>query len=106
MFNPSLLITPLSIFLSISTASGVFIHDTKLDKATLTAIAAPTVLAGGVALALSGELHTHSERNPLGKVSQDSGKNPSIQPRSNKRYIGQKNDPFGHESFDMYRRFV
>ena len=101
-FNPALLITPLSIILSLTTASGVFIHDMKIDTVTLTAIAAPVVLAGGVHLALAGELHTHAERGSLSQMVNDiNGQNPLFQPRSahkNKKYLTKRCTLIGHRA--------
>lgn len=101
-FNPTYLITPLSIFLSLATASGVFIHDMKIDAVTLTAIAAPVVLAGGAHLALAGEHHTHAERGSLSQMVNDvTGKNPLFQPRSahkNKKYITKRGTLIGHRA--------
>lgn len=90
MFPLPALLTPLSIAMSLSTATGVFVHDTKLDKATMTAIAAPAatvgvMAAGASAMHLSGDFHTHAERISLSQSVKDlNNQNPRIQPRSDK----------------------
>lgn len=102
MRNETFLITIYTIILSLSTAAGVFVHDLKLDAMALTAIAAPVVLAGGVQKALSGELHTHSDRGSLTQaVSDAKGNNPLLQPRSahkNKKYLTKRSMLVGHRS--------
>jgi hypothetical protein len=105
----SFLITPLSIFLSLSTATGILVHDMRIDKATMTALAIPAVLASYQASAklvdFSHDLHTHVERSSLNQaVSDIQGQNPRIQPRSgdDKKYVTQKNVGFGHSPFDEY----
>jgi hypothetical protein len=104
MFPFSFLLTPLSIFLSLSTASGVFIHDMRIDKVAIAAVTAPVVAAGGMqAVNFTNDLHTHAERGSLQQVG-ESSQNPLIQPRTNnRRYLSQKNLGFGHEPFDSYR---
>ena len=90
MFPLPALLTPLSIAMSLSTATGVFVHDTKLDKATLTAITAPVATVGVAAagasmMHLSSELHTHAERLSLSQSVKDlNNQNPKVQPRSDK----------------------
>lgn len=105
MFPFSLLITPLSIFLSLSTASGVFIHDMKIDRVALTAISAPMAFAGSIHMVnFAHDLHTHAERGSLQQVGEASNHTPLIQPRSNNRkYLSQKNHGLGHQPFDSYR---
>lgn len=102
MFNPSILISAFSLFLSLSTSVGVFIHDMRIDTVTLTVIAAPVVLAGGVQMALAGDLHTHAERGSLGQAVNDvKGANPLFQPRSahkNKKYLTKRNTLVGHRA--------
>lgn len=101
MFPFSLLVTPLSIFLSLSTASGVFIHDMRIDKVTIAAITAPVVVAGSVQMVnFASDLHTHSERGSLQQVGEAS-QNPLIQPRSahkNKKYLTKRSTLVGHKA--------
>lgn len=102
MFPYSVFITPFTIFLSLSTSVGVFVHDMKLDTVTLTVIAAPVVFAGGIQLALAAEHHTHSDRGSLSQAVHDAkGANPLLQPRSahkNKKYLTKRSMLTGHRS--------
>lgn len=105
------LINPLTtIFVSVSTATGVFVHDTHIDKATATAtaIAAPAVMAyesSTKQTGISPELHTHAERGSLSQAVQDlKTQNPRVQPRHNddKKHLLQKRVAKGHHPFDNY----
>jgi hypothetical protein len=105
----SLLVTPLSIFLSLSTATGVLVHDTRIDKATMTALAVPSVVASYQANAklvnYATDSHTHVERHSLSQAVHDlKAENPRIHPRSlsDKKYLSQKNLGLGHNPFDSY----
>lgn len=105
----SLLVTPLSIFLSLSTATGVLVHDTRIDKATMTVLAVPSVVASYQAntklVNYATDLHTHTERHSLSQAVHDlKAENPRIHPRSqsDKKYLSQKNLGLGHNPFDSY----
>ncbi|MFZ2835726.1 hypothetical protein D3C85_220780 [compost metagenome] len=106
MFPFTTLLTPLSIALSLSTATGVLLHDTKLDKA---ASLAPALSAGLDAadrsIKLAGDPHTHAERGSLSQAVRDiKSQNPRVQPRTteDKKHLMQKNAPRGYHSFDSY----
>lgn len=100
--DSSFIISAFSLFLSLTTSVGVFVHDMKIDAVTLTVMAAPVALAGGAAAMLAGELHTHSERGSLAQSVNDvKGANPLFQPRSahkNKKYITKRNSLTGHRA--------
>lgn len=102
MFPYSFLITPLSIILSLTTAAGIFIHDMRIDAVTLTVIATPVVLAGGMQATLANELHTHAERGSLAQgVLDATGHNSLFQPRSahkNKKYITKRHALIGQRA--------
>lgn len=105
----SLLVTPLSIFLSLSTATGVLVHDTRIDKATMTALAIPSVVASYQAntklVNYATDSHTHTERHSFSQSIRDlKADNPRIQPRAqeDKKYVSQKNLGLGHNPFDSY----
>lgn len=109
MFPLSVLLSPLSVMLSLSTATGVLVHDTRIDKVTMTVLAAPAVAVGSTMSAKLGQLstdtHPHSERNSLSQSVNDlKGQNPRVQPRSpaDKKYVSQKNSGFGHNPLDSY----
>ena len=106
----NILLHPLIVLASLSTASGVVLHDTRLDKMAVTAITAPassaTYEAGNVkTVSLSTDAHTHTERNSLSQVVNDlKSPNPRQQPRSteDKKYLMQKHAPRGVHAFDNY----
>lgn len=102
------LLHPLLAIMSLSTATGVLVHDTRIDKATVSALALPSVMASVDAAsklsALSGDAHTHVERGSLAQAVHDlKAQNPRIQPRSDeKRHFLQKHVARGHHAFDNY----
>ncbi len=102
----STLLTPLSIALSLSTATGVLLHDTKLDKAAALAPAmASSFDSANRTTKLIGDPHTHAERGSLSQAVRDlKAQNPRVQPRSteDKKHLMQKNTPRGYHSFDSY----
>lgn len=107
MFN--LILNPMLIALSLSTATGVFVHDMKLDKATVVALALPSVVASYDAAAklaqLAPDLHAHSERGSLSQAIHDlKASNPRVQPRTNddKKHLMQKHVSRGTHPYDAY----
>jgi hypothetical protein len=107
---PNILIHPILVLTSLTTASGVMIHDTKIDKMTVTAITSPAASssyeAGNVKIiSLSTDAHTHTERNSLSQVVNDlKTPNPRQQPRGteDKKHLMQKHVAKGHQLFDGY----
>lgn len=105
----STLLNSLAIVLSLSTATGVLVHDLKIDKAAMTVLAAPllttAVEASTKTMAVQPELHTHVERTTLSQALLNAQTNsPSLQPRANedKKYSLPKNVVRGHHAFDNY----
>lgn len=104
---PAILINPLAILVSLSTATGVFVHDTHIDKAA-TALVAPAIIAyeaNTKQLSLAPDLHTHAERGALSQaVHELKAANPRIQPRisEDKKHLLQKRVARGHHAFDNY----
>ena len=100
MFPFTTILNSLSIMLSLSTASGVLIHDTKIDKATAAAIAPLAVTANYETtdkLKISGDPHTHSERGSLSQAVRDlKQQNPRLLPRAveDRKHIVQRKLPF------------
>lgn len=99
----------LAITVSIITAIGIFVHDMKIDKFTLTAIALPVVIAsleGTSKLALfSSDAHTHVERASITQAVADlRSPNPRIQPRAqdDKKHLMQRYVARGDRFFDSY----
>lgn len=81
----SSIINPLLAIISILTSTGVFLHDTQIDKAAVTAIAHQSIVNGTdapVATFQKGDPHTHSERGPLGQALRElKAASPRTQPR-------------------------
>jgi hypothetical protein len=102
--TPSL-ISILTFLLSIGTASGIFIHDTKLDKATATFLTAPVAQydTSGKAI-VSNDTHPHTERTSFSQAMRAyQTSTPGMQPRSDERkHLLQKYAPKGHHAFDNY----
>jgi hypothetical protein len=102
------ILNPLAIIISLSTASGVLVHDTKIDRAAAVAFSAPATMATyeapSKAISFSSDAHTHVERASFaGAVNTLSGHTPSVQPRSNdKKHLMQKHVVRGHHAFDNY----
>lgn len=94
--------------LSLTTALGVFVHDTKMDQAAVTALALPVAILGLESvekpLKITGDPHTHSERGSLSQAIRGiNGGTPRIQPRDDdKKYHLQKKVAKGVHAFDGY----
>lgn len=101
-------LSSLSLIISLSTLSGVILHDTRLDKAAAAALTTPTAFAQyeitGKQLSFS-DAHTHVERSSFGQAMQvyHQAATPGMQPRSDERkHLLQKYTPKGHHAFDNY----
>ena len=103
----TVLINPLAVLMSFSTATGVLVHDMHIDQA-LSSLAMPAAMASvdtTKTLNLGGADHTHVERTSLSQALRDVRVgNPSIQPRvaENKKYLLQKRVTRGYHAFDNY----
>lgn len=100
-------IHPALIALSLSTATGVLLHDTRLDKATTVGLSIPAAITSydaNTKLVSINDLHTHHERMAFSQVVQNiKGENPRIQPRNeDKKHLLQKRAAKGHHAFDNY----
>lgn len=100
-------LSQLAIGLSLTTALGVFVHDTKLDQATMKLLAPPAINhPDGAARSakLAGDPHTHSERGSLSQAVRDvKGAHPRVQPRDDhKKFLLQKRVTKGVFAFDGY----
>lgn len=105
MFPIQLILSPCVALLSMCTATGVFMHDTQLDKATTTALKNAAVVAYDTsALPQSGAHHTHSERSPLAQALHDlRSSTPRMQPRDDHRkHVLAKRVVRGVHAFDSY----
>jgi len=107
---PNILINPLIILATLSTASSVLIHDLRLDKMAVTALTAPSSAPSYEAnsnklVNFSTEAHTHTERHSLSQVVNDlKTPNPRLQPRNSedRKHLSQKHVPKGEHAFDGY----
>lgn len=108
MFSIANLLSPLAILVSLTTATGVFVHDSNIDKVTSHVLSMPSVVAnvdGSPAdTRLGNTLHNHVERVSFSQVIRDLGtSSPRIQPRvEDKKYVSQKNAIRGDFLFDNY----
>ena len=102
------IINPIIIAMSLSTAAGVFLHDTRIDKMTATALSLPSLVTYADidrVSSLKSDLHTHIERGSLAQAVHDlKAQHPRIQPREthDRRHMMQKIAPKGHHAFDNY----
>lgn len=102
-----LFINPLLVLLSLSTTTGVLLHETKIDKLTALAVVSPIVAAKKLA---SGTLlesmpHTHSEAGSLQSSARElRTTSPGMTPRRDRdeKYRLQKKVPRGYHLFDSY----
>jgi hypothetical protein len=104
-----IIISPLAVLISLSTSTGVLIHETKVDKLTALTmapveVATKKVAENGLAL-LDGMPHTHSEGASLTSASRElRTQSPSLTPRRDKddKYRLQKKVSRGVHLFDSY----
>lgn len=86
----------LPLLFTLSTAFGVLVHDTQLDRATATALSAPVAIinvAAADSSLKSSDLHVHSERASFSRsISELDGSQPRTQTRNgdDKKYVVQK----------------
>jgi len=100
----STLLNPLAIILSLSTASGVLIHDMHLDSAA-TAMTMPIASYDTNKTAgLDSASHTHVERSSFSQLTGGLSRHFEMQPRtaSDKKHLLQKYAARGHHAFDNY----
>lgn len=103
----STILNPLAILVSLSTATGVLIHDTHIDQAA-SAMTMPALMANVDTTKsphLNGADHTHVERaSATQTLIHLNGHMPKIQPRNgeDKKHLMQKRVMRGHHTFDSY----
>ena len=92
------------VAMSLSTVTGILLHDTRIDKMTATAFSLPSLVtyADVDKMAFKTDLHPHVERTSFSKVVNEA--HPRIQPRENydRKHMMQKYTPKGHHAFDNY----
>lgn len=100
-------ISPLAIALSLSTGTGILLHETKVDKlASLTIMSSNQASSTSASPAsLESMPHTHVESASFESASREfRSKNPNQTPRRNedKKYRLPKQVARGHHLFDSY----
>jgi hypothetical protein len=102
------IVNPVAILVTLSTAASVFLHDMRIDKMAMTALALPTTLTNETSnklISFGGDLHTHTERTSItGSVQDLKTQTPTTQPRlsEDKKHLLQKQVMRGHHPFDSY----
>lgn len=98
-----------ALIVSLSTATGVLLHDMRIDKAMTTALAVPASQAvyetGGKLVNFTTDLHTHTERNSFSQAVHDlNSQTPRVQPRNmeDRKHLLPKYAARGHHAFDNY----
>ena len=102
-----LFISPLVILLSISTSTGVLLHETKVDKLASLAMVHPVIAAEKLSdgKMLESMPHTHSDVGTLQASSRElSTGSRGMTPRRDRdeKYRLQKQVPRGYHLFDSY----
>lgn len=97
------------ILVSLATATGIFLHDTRIDKAASVAalpIASVNAEAGAKLVHSSpNDFHNHIERGSVARaVSVLHSSTPGIAPRvsEDKKHLMQRHISRGHHAFDNY----
>jgi len=95
------------VVISLVTASGIFLHDTRVDRAATTAITLPAEIVADTASndkLMNWDAHTHVERMTFSQTVRDlQSSNPRIQPRNDdKKHVLQNRVARGHHPFDSY----
>jgi len=102
-----IIISPLFVLLSLSTGTGVLLHETKVDKLAALALAHPVAATKKLS---SGKLlesmpHTHSDAGTLESSSREfRTQSHGMAPRRDRdeKYRMQKKVPRGYHLFDSY----
>lgn len=103
MLTLQTIINTLIMTFSLSTATSLLLHDTNVDKATITALTASYNNSSSTPTKPGNDPHTHSERSSLYQAIRDiHASQPRIQPQrqGDKRYVLGKPSTRGHHPFD------
>lgn len=97
----------IAIITSLVTASGVFLHDTRIDRAAMTALTNPAIILNEATSSdklMNWDAHTNEERASFSQTLHElQGTTPRIQPRSDsKKHLLQNRVMRGHHPFDSY----
>lgn len=106
MFPLPIILSPFAVMLSLSTSTGILLHETKIDKfASLTIMATVATATAHKTVNLDTMPHTHVESGFLESASSElRSKNPNQNPRrdEDKKYRMQKRVSRGTHLFDSY----
>lgn len=97
----------ITIFISLSTATGVFVHEVHVDRLTAASSHARKVKAGKTGgssdIKIGAEPHTHPDHSAK-TIRGFSYKNPITHPREQKmkKYLMQNIEPRGRHAFDNH----
>ena len=103
MFQVQNLFKSLVVLLSVSTAAGVFIHDSNIDRMTA-AVAAPAIILSA-GFILDGNSHPHAGEHSLSQATRDmQSQTPRVRPRDGRenKYKLASSVPKGRHPFDNY----
>lgn len=101
----------LAILISLSTMTGVLVHDMYIDKATVAALVLPTTTASyetnNKLGSFTPDLHTHIERGSVSRtltLNDLKTQTPRIYLRTteDKKHLSQKHISRGYHAFDNY----
>ena len=99
------IINPITLLISLTAVAGVFMHDTRIDKALITAITEPSITSdyrSEPVKLLSIDQHVHAERASFSSAASLNSVQPATQPRNgdDKKYIAARRlmgNSNGHE---------
>lgn len=86
------IISPLTVLISLTAVFGVFMHDTQIDKALITAVTAPVETSEFRTEPIklpSVEQHIHAESTSFSNTANLNAQQPATQPRNSddKKYV-------------------
>ena len=103
------LINSFAIFISLTTATGIFLHDTRIDKATSVAALPVASISSDTGAKMvhigPNDFHNHIERGSVARaVGILNSSVPGIAPRisEDKKHLMQRYSGRGHHPFDNY----
>ena len=98
------LLAPLTMLVSLSTACGVLLHDTNIDKAFMSAWAATNTAEETGRMKPGSNPHTHVHGVSLADTLREGQSKPRTTPRNtDRKHIHQKRVARGNHTFDGYR---
>lgn len=99
------IINPITVLISLTAVFGIFVHDSRIDEALITAVSTPVITVNyspsPIRLMVIDQ-HIHPEINSFSRASGLNSQQPATQPRNQdeKKYIAQRRlmgNTFGNE---------